>query len=145
MPSQHILPLELQVPALAALAAFFAWVLRLIRRQRLSLRDSLLWLLSTAAALVVTAFPALLVKAASLLGFQVPANALFAAGFLYLALNVLAVTLAVSANSERVRRLAQECALLRAELDGVRAEVHAAGRAPLPAPAAPTPDPERKR
>ncbi|MGB8931645.1 MAG: DUF2304 domain-containing protein [Anaeromyxobacteraceae bacterium] len=142
MPSQHILPLELQVPALAALVAFFAWVLRLIRRQRLSLRDSLLWLLSTAAALVVTAFPTLLVKTASLLGFQVPANALFAAGFLYLALNVLAVTLAASANSERVRRLAQECALLRAELDGLRAEQQAAGRAP---PTAPNPDPERTR
>jgi hypothetical protein len=115
-----ILPLELQLPALAVLALFFAWVLRLIRHQRLSLRDSLLWLLSTGAAIVVTAFPSLLVKSAHLFGFQVPANALFAAGFLYLALNVLAVTLTASSNSDRLRRVTQECALLRAEIDALK-------------------------
>lgn len=121
MTPQHILPLELQLPALCVLGAFFAWVLRLIRRQRLSLRDSLVWLLSTGAAIAVTAFPSLLVKSAQAFGFQVPANALFAAGFLYLTLNVLSVTLAVSTTSDRVRRVTQECALLRAELDALKA------------------------
>lgn len=122
MNAHPILPLELQLPALAVLALFFAWVIRLIRHQRLSVRDSLLWLLSTGAAIVVTGFPSILVKSAQAFGFQIPANALFAAGFLYLALNVLAVTLAVSAGSDRVRRLTQECALLRAEIDQLKAE-----------------------
>lgn len=112
-----LLPLELQLPALAVLLALLAWVVRLIRTQRLSLRDSLLWLLSTTAALVVTAFPALLAHAAALFGVQVPANAIFAVGLLYLALNVLSVTLAASTNAAQVRRLAQECALLRAEVN----------------------------
>ena len=53
-------------------------------------------------------------------------NAFFAAAILYLAVNVLAGTLAASDNSARTRRLAQECALLRAELDQLRLEV--AGR-----------------
>jgi hypothetical protein len=130
-----ILPLELQIPALGVLALFFAWVVRLIRRQRLSVRDSLLWLLSTGVAIVVTAFPSILVKSAQLFGFQVPANALFAAGFIYLALNVLAVTLAVSAGSDRIRRLTQECALLRAELDRLKAE-----RVPRSPSSSPGPD-----
>lgn len=125
MTSSHILPFELQLPSLAVLALFLAWVLRLIRTHRLSLRDSLVWLLSTLAAILVTAFPSLLQRVATLVGIQVPANALFGAGLLYLALNVLAVTLGASASSERVRRLAQECALLRAELDALRARVDA--------------------
>ena len=44
-------------------------------------------------------------------------------GLLYLALNVLAVTIGLSRNTTSVRRLAQECALLRAELDELRARL----------------------
>ncbi len=123
MSGDHILPVELQVPSLAVLVLFLGWVLRLIRTHRLGVRESLVWLLSTLAAIAVTAFPSLLVRAAHLVGIQVPANAIFGAGLLYLALNVLAVTLGVSAATERTRRLAQECALLRAELDALRARL----------------------
>jgi hypothetical protein len=119
MLNSEILPLEVQIPSLAILFLFLAWVVRLIRRQRLSLRDSLLWLLTTLAAIVVTAFPRLLVAGAQLIGVQVPSNALFGIGLLYVALNVLSVTIATSSNAARVRRLSQECALLRAELEAL--------------------------
>ncbi len=118
---QEILPLGMQLGSLAILFAFLAWVLRLIRAERLSLRDSLLWLTTTLAATVVTAFPELLGLLARAVGIQVPANALFAAGLLYLAVNVLSVTLVASASSHRIRTLAQECALLRAELEALKA------------------------
>ncbi len=55
------------------------------------------------------------------MGVQVPSNALFAAGLVYLAVNLLWVTIATSASAERTRRLAQECALLRAEVERLRA------------------------
>lgn len=118
----EILPAELQLLALAVQLAFLAWVVLLIRRRALSLRDSLLWLLSTLVALAVTAFPRLLVLLAQLAGVQVPSNAIFGAGLLYVAFNVLAVTISTSGNAARVRSLAQECALLRAELEALRAE-----------------------
>jgi hypothetical protein len=121
--SARILPIEIQVVSLAVLLAFSAWVVLLIRRQRLHLRESLIWLLTTLTAIAVTAWPELLVRAATLLGVQVPANALFGAGLLYLALNVLAVTIGLSQNTTSVRRLVQECALLRAELDELRARL----------------------
>ncbi len=118
--SPPILPLSIQLVSLAVLLAFLGWVLWLVRSQRLHLRESLLWLVTTVGALAVTAYPRLLVAGARLLGVQVPSNALFGAGLLYLAVNVLAVTIAVSGDSARVRRLAQECALLRAELEELR-------------------------
>jgi hypothetical protein len=117
-----LLPLELQILACAVLAAFLAWVLRLVRAQRLSLRDSLLWLLSTGAALVLTLFPGLLQALARALAIEVPSNALFAAAILYLMLNVLSLTIALSGSASRARRLAQECALLRAEVERLRAD-----------------------
>lgn len=129
MSHEAILPLEIQLISLAVLGVFCAWVLWLIRSRRLHLRESLIWLLTTLAAIAVTAFPELLAWAARALGIQVPANALFGAGLLYLAVNVLAVTISVSTNTTRVRRLAQECALLRAELETFRAR---SGQEPAP-------------
>ncbi len=123
--TEPTLPLHLQVFAVAVLLAFLGWVVRLIRRRQLNLRDSLLWLLSTAAALVVTAFPAALVAVARALGIAIPSNALFALAFVYVLLNLLWGTIAISGNAARVRRVAQECALLRAEVDALRAQVEA--------------------
>jgi hypothetical protein len=118
--SPRPLPFEVQLLALLVLGAFTGWVLSLIRRQRLHLREALIWLLSTLSAVVITAWPELLVTASKWVGIQVPANALFGAALLYLALNVLAVTIGVSQNTTNVRRLTQECALLRAELEKLR-------------------------
>ena len=118
--NQGILPVEVQLVSLAVLLAFSAWVVALIRKQRLHLRESLIWLITTLIAIAITAWPELLVRASRLVGVQVPANALFGAGLLYLALNVLAVTIGVSQNTSTMRRLTQECALLRAEVEELR-------------------------
>jgi hypothetical protein len=130
MTPDRILPIEVQLIAIAVLLAFSGWVVWLIRTQRLHLRESLIWLLTTLAAIVVTAYPALLAWAARAVGIQVPANALFGAALLYLAVNVLSMTIAVSSNTTSVRRLAQECALLRAEVAALRARVPGAGDPP---------------
>ena len=120
MTPEPLLPLEIQIAGVASLAALLAWVVHLVRNQRLGLRDSLLWLGSTAVALVLVAVPSSLWGLAHLLGVKVPANALFALAFLYVLVNVLSVTITTSRNAERTRRLAQECALLRAELEELR-------------------------
>ncbi len=115
-----LIPIELQVVSVVILAVFLLWVLRLVRTQRLSLRDSLVWVVTTLVATVVALFPGILVRAAHLLGFQVASNAVFGAAVLYLAVNVLVNTVASSQNAARIRRLAQECASLRAELEAER-------------------------
>jgi hypothetical protein len=134
----ELIPLELQLVSVAVLAAFLVWVLRLVRSQRLSLRDSLVWVMTTLVATLVAIFPGILVRTAHLLGFQVPSNALFGAAVLYLGVNVLVNTVAGSQNAARIRRLSQECAALRAELEAARA---AARGGPPPSPGRPGPGP----
>ena len=124
-----LIPVELQVVSILVLAAFLLWVVRLVRTQRLSLRDSLVWVVTTVVATAVALFPGILVRASHLLGFQVASNALFGAAVLYLAVNVLVNTVAGSQNAARIRRLAQECASLRAELEAERTTRGAAERA----------------
>jgi hypothetical protein len=118
-----LLPFELQLLACATLLAFFAWVLYLVRFRHLSLRDSLLWLLSTGVVLVFAIFPRLLRDLATAIQVQVASNALFALAIVYLALNVVSLTITLSNAASRTRRLAQECAMLRAELDTMRARL----------------------
>jgi hypothetical protein len=115
-----LIPIELQLVSIVVLTAFLIWVIRLVRTQRLSLRDSLVWVMTTLLATLVAIFPGILVRAAHLLGFQVPSNALFGAAVLYLGVNVLVNTVAGSQNAARIRRLSQECAALRAELESLR-------------------------
>jgi len=123
-----LLPVPLQIAACATLVAFFGWVLYLVRFHRLSVRDSLLWLLSTGLVLLFALFPGLLQALARAIAVQVPSNALFALAILYLTLNVLSLMIALSNASSRTRRLAQECALLRAELNELRSEMRSPGR-----------------
>jgi hypothetical protein len=119
-----ILPIELQVFGAVVLVGLLARLVYLVRYKRLSLRDSLMWLVSTSVALVFTVFPQSLVWVAGVLEIEVPANALFALAFLYVLLNLLSLTIGLSGNANRVRRVAQECALLRAEVETLRAELN---------------------
>ena len=121
MTSPTPIPVEQQVLALAVLASFLFWVFRLVRSQHLSLRDSLLWVVPTVVAAGLVLFPSVLVFVSTVLGFQTPSNAVYGAAVLYLAVNVLFNTVAGSVNAARLRRLTQECALLRAELEALRA------------------------
>jgi hypothetical protein len=118
-----LLPLELQLVAAGTLLAFFSWVVYLVRSHRLSLRDSLLWIVSTAAVFVLTLFPRALKWLAHALAIEVPSNALFALAILYLTLNVLSLTIALSNSASRARRLTQEAALLRGEVEALGAQV----------------------
>lgn len=121
--TQPLLPPGLQILACGTLLAFFGWVVFLVRSHRLSLRDSLLWILSTAAVFFFTLFPSVLKRLAQALAIEVPSNALFALAILYLTLNVLSLTIALSNSASRARRLTQESALLRGEIEALSARV----------------------
>jgi hypothetical protein len=123
-----LIPPRLQLIAICILGLFLIWVVHLIRHKRLSLRDSLLWFLSTALALAVTLFPESLRWVAVALSIAIPSNAVFAFAFLYVLLNVLSVTISISGSAVRIRRLAQECSLLRGEIEELRTIVRRAGK-----------------
>jgi hypothetical protein len=116
-----MVPVQLQVSVVLVLLIFLATVAWLIRTSKLDPRRSLFWLLSTLFALAVALAPGVLLRLSRALEFEVPSNAFFALAMVYLAVNVLSNTISSSANAGRISRLAQECALLRAEIDELRA------------------------
>ena len=121
--SSAILPLRLRIVSALVALGLLVFVFQLIRSRRLGLRDSLVWLLSTSGALVFVLFPELLAHLSGALGIVVPANAAFAIALIYVLLNLLTLTMSVSSSAARTRRLAQECALLRARVDELAGQV----------------------
>ena len=112
-----MIPFRLQVAGVTVLVALLVWVLWLVRSGRVSLRESLSWVLSTIAALVFTIYPELLAMLASALKIEIASNALFALAILYVLWNLMTLTIATSVGARKIRRLTQECAMLRAEID----------------------------
>ena len=62
------IPRGLQAVALLVVMAFLVWVLRLVRSQRLTLRDSLVWVITTLVATLFVVFPNLLLAVTGPLG-----------------------------------------------------------------------------
>jgi hypothetical protein len=108
----------------------------LLRRRQLREKYAAVWLVIGVGAVVVGVFPAVLTTVSRLLGFAVPANLLFFVGGMVLLVMSMQLSLEVGRAEERARRLAEEIALLR--LDVQRLQQHAErpgadqGSGPLP-------------
>lgn len=100
-------------------------VIDMLRRKKIREKYAALWLVVGLASLVLAAFPRLLELTARLLGVQVPSNLLFALSII-LALGVcLHLSWEISVVEDETRILAEESAILRAQLARLELQVDA--------------------
>jgi len=110
-----------KVLATAGSATILFLVLELIRRGRLKERYSLLWLFSGIVMLILSLWRGLLDSVSHLIGIYYPPSLLFLIAFVFLLFITLHFSSVISGLAEKNKRLAQEMALLRKELeDGKR-------------------------
>lgn len=123
-----------------ALAALVLIVVLLVKR-RLREKYAVLWLLIGTAFLILALFPALLRWLAQLVGVAVPSNLLFAMLLALLVGVCLHLSWELSTAEEEIRRVAEEVAILRAQVERLEGQQGDgdAGRDDT----APTPDPDR--
>ena len=105
---------------LIAALVTLAFVVELLRRGVLREKFAALWLLVSVSILILAIFPATLNWLADLLGVEVPSNLLFLMGGVLLLLVSVQLSHEVSRVEARTRRLAEEIALLRYELNRSR-------------------------
>jgi hypothetical protein len=106
----------LKILAVLGSGALLIVVVELIRRGRLKERYALLWLLAGAVLLFLSSSRGLLDAIARLLGIFYPPSFLFLLAFFFLLLITLHFSVVLSSLSEKNKKLAQELALLRQEL-----------------------------
>ncbi len=100
---------------LAAIAALitFVFVIDLLRRGVLREKYAVLWLFLSGAALLLAIFPAVLVWLTGVLGVAEPVNLLFFVTIVLLVLVSIQLSYELSRHEARIRRLAEEVALLK--------------------------------
>ena len=106
------------VLGLVAALVTLGFVIELLRRGVLLEKFAALWLLVSVAIVIMAIFPTTLTWLADLLGVEVPSNLLFLMGGVLLLLVSVQLSHEVSRVEARTRRLAEEIALLRYELNG---------------------------
>jgi hypothetical protein len=105
-----------KILAILGSGSVFVLVIELIRRDRLKERYSLLWLCASALLLVLSLSRDVLEYLSHALGIYYPPSLLFLLAFLFLLLITLHFSVVLSGLSEKNKKLAQELALLRQEL-----------------------------
>ena len=107
---------------LGALASIitFVFVFWLLRRGVLREKYAVLWLLLSGAALFFSIFPGALKWISDLLGVETPANLLFFVTIVLLVLVAVQLSYELSRHEARIRRLAEEVALLDREVKDLR-------------------------
>lgn len=107
-----MLPETLRVALLIAIFLYFVLLFVLLRKRSLSLRYTLLWLVCGLLMLLVTLFPQILTSFTRLVGIELISNALFAVLFFCIIIILVSLTSINSKQSETIKRLVQETALL---------------------------------
>ncbi|WP_314646506.1 DUF2304 domain-containing protein [uncultured Microbacterium sp.] len=97
-----------------------AMIVWMLLTQRLREKYAVLWLIIGVAMLVLTVFPGLLVWLSDAIGVQVPANLLFIGAIALLVGVTLHQSWEISTAEEETRRVAEEVAILRAEVESLK-------------------------
>lgn len=115
--------IRIQIIAVIGSLLLLALVIELLRKRKLKEEYTLLWLLGGVTFLTISVFRSLLDRFAVLIGVDYPPAALFLILLMGVFLMLLHFSLLFSKMSEKIKALAQEVALLKLELDGVRSTV----------------------
>lgn len=107
---------------LGALASVltFVFVFWLMRKGVLREKYAVLWLMLSGAALFFALVPGALKSLSNLLGVETPSNLLFFLTIVLLILVAVQLSYELSRHEARIRRLAEEIALVQQELEVIR-------------------------
>lgn len=101
-----------RVILLVGVLLYILMILVLMRKGRMSLKYSLIWLFSGLVLLIVAIFPQILHVFTRMIGVYSEVNAVFFVGVIFLLLIILSLTSIASGQTDRIRTLVQQQAML---------------------------------
>ena len=106
-----------QIVLIVATAVMFAATSFLIIKKHMRVKYALVWFLMNTVLLVLAIFPQLVQKTAQLLHIYSDTNAIFLIMIAILYVLCFSFSIIFSRNSQRIKDLAQEMAILKAEME----------------------------
>lgn len=106
----------LRIILLIGIVLYYVIIVSLLKKQRLALKYTLLWLAMGICMLILVAFPTSLDFIRRVCGFVDAMNALYVCAFAFVFILLMSLTGIVSKQSDRIRCLIQDNALLEKRL-----------------------------
>lgn len=104
--------LTLRLDMFLGAVVFLVVILWLLKKGRLTVRYSIIWLMAGGALLVFAVFPYIVLVLREWLNMEMPVNVIFTLVLAFVLLLLLSLSTIVSGFAEKLKRLAQENALL---------------------------------
>ena len=111
-----MMTLKFRLIMAAILLIGFVIIINMVRKKSLDLRYALIWLALIAMILVIVIVPGLLGVITHFLGIYDSMNMVFFMGFVFLIVVTFFLTAALSRNSNRIKALTQQVALLEKQV-----------------------------
>ena len=105
--------LKLQIILLCCMLVAMIFIIHMVHRKRMSFKYGLGWLFVVACLMVLAAFPWILNNIAHFMGIASPMNTLFFFGFCFAIFLIFSLSITVSKQADRIKKLSQEIAILR--------------------------------
>lgn len=114
---------KLRLVLLVGTLIYLALIFWLLKKDKLSVRYSLVWLASGGVLLVFAAFPYVVYVLRDILHMVMPVNLVFTLLFCFVLLLLLTLSVAASGFAERIKSLAQANAMLEKRVRALEAEL----------------------
>lgn len=111
---------KLQIVLLIGSLVCFILLVNLIRKYRLELKYSMLWLIVMIISIFLSIFPTSFTFISHLMGIELPVNALFLLALFGTMLIMFSLTLEVSKSTIKIKELSQEIGLLKYEFEKLK-------------------------
>lgn len=112
--------INLRIFLVLVVISFIILIVHAIRKNRLLLKYSLLWLASAFIMLVSILFPTFLKLLTNLLGIELVSNLVFLIGFFILLVLTFVLTIIVSEQKRKIVLLVEEIAIVKKEIEEIR-------------------------
>ena len=118
-----MLPTRLVITLLVGLLVYFFIILMLLKYKEISLKYTLLCLLSGLLLVLLVIFPSILTWLSNVLGFQSNMNGLMVMGVAFIIMIIMSLTSIVSKQSNKIRNLVQYTALLEKRIRDIEQSI----------------------
>jgi hypothetical protein len=106
------IPLVQRITLIVGAVLFLGLLLFLLRRKKLNVQYSIIWLCAAVVLLVFAAFPVIVAAVGNLFRFVMPVNLVFTLLFIFVLLLLLSLSIIVTGFAAHIKRLSQAQSLL---------------------------------
>ena len=103
---------KIQIIFIITIIIYLSIIIQLLRKNKLNLKYTLLWIICAFSLLLVTLFPKTIVYISDFLGIKTPINSAFIIAGMFIVMILITITSIVSKLNSSIRVLIQEVAIL---------------------------------